>query len=124
MGQSYIGIDIIEIERIKAAIARWDHRFLRRVFTDSELELCQGRAESLAARFAGKEATIKALSSPGKTVVWREVEILSGPDGKPRVNLYGLAADQARRLGLIGLEVSLSHSRKNAIALVIGMREG
>ena len=124
MQQSYVGIDIIEINRIREAISRWGEHFLRRVYSDSELELYRSKAESLAARFAAKEAAIKALSAPGITISWQEIEILSDTDGKPVVNLYGQAKEQARKLGLYGLEISLSHSRENAIALVIGTREG
>lgn len=123
MGQSYIGIDIIEISRVREVISRWGDRFLRRIYTAAELEYYRDRVESLAVRFAGKEAAIKALSSPGKTVIWQEIEILSGSDGKPCINLFGLAREQALSLGLSGLKITLSHSRDNAIALVIGIRE-
>jgi holo-[acyl-carrier protein] synthase len=123
MRQAHIGIDIIEINRIREAISRWGEHFLRRVYTNSELELYRSKAESLAARFAAKEAAIKALSAPGITISWQEVEILSDADGKPVVNLYGQAKEHAWELGLRGLEISLSHSRENAIALVIGIRE-
>jgi holo-[acyl-carrier protein] synthase len=123
MGQSYIGIDIIEISRVREVISRWGDRFMRRIYTAAELELYRCRVESLAVRFAGKEAAIKALSSPVNIVTWQEIEILSGSDGKPFVNLFGLAREQALNLGLRGLEITLSHSRDNAIALVIGIRE-
>lgn len=124
MTQSQVGIDIIEISRIQEAMSRWGERFLHRIFTDSELELCKGRTELLAVRFAGKEAAMKALSDAGVSISWKEIEILSGPDGKPWINLYGQAKEQAQNLGISGLSVSLSHSRDNAIALVIGNREG
>jgi holo-[acyl-carrier protein] synthase len=123
MMQPLVGIDIIEISRIRGAIFQWKDRFLNRVFTDSELELCKGRVESLAVRFAGKEAAMKALYEPGVNITWHEIEILSDTGGKPRIVLYGQAKEQARRLALTGLTVSLSHSRNNAIALVIGIRE-
>jgi holo-[acyl-carrier protein] synthase len=117
---SYIGTDIIEIARIKKAISRWGDSFLRRVFTDSELRLYCQKPESLAARFAGKEAVIKALSGGNKGIRWREIEILSDPGGQPFVHLYGKALNQAASLGLSQLAISLSHSREYAIALVIG----
>jgi holo-[acyl-carrier protein] synthase len=122
MKQASIGVDIIEISRIREAAVRWGERFLRRVYTDSELEICQGRAESLAVRFAGKEAAIKALSAPG-IISWREIEISSEINGKPKITLHGQALKNARALGLSSLEVSLSHSRENAIAFIIGIRE-
>jgi len=123
MKMNHIGIDIIEIKRVREAISRWGGRFLQRIFTESELSLYQDKIESLAARFAGKEAVIKALSRSGRVFTWREIEILAEADGKPVVHLYGQALIQARDLGLSGVEISLSHSRENAIALVIGIRE-
>jgi holo-[acyl-carrier protein] synthase len=123
MKYSHIGVDIIEIYRIRDAVSRWGDRFLRRVYTVSELELYHDKVESLAVRFAGKEAAMKALNTSGVTLSWLEVEILSEINGKPLVNLYGQARDQAQRLGLSGLEVSLSHSRENAIAFIIGIKK-
>ena len=71
-----IGVDIIEIARIEKAIARWGEHFLKRVYTEKEIELCQSRAASLAARFAAKEAAMKALGTDTKEVGWQEVETL------------------------------------------------
>jgi holo-[acyl-carrier protein] synthase len=123
MKQVHIGIDIIELERINKAISRWGTRFLNRIYTQAELDLCQGRTESLAVRFAGKEAIMKALIAPVPIITWKEIEILSGPEGEPRVLLHGQALVIAGKLGLNGFEISLSHSRENAVALVIGCRE-
>lgn len=122
MKQVQIGIDIIEISRIRQAIMRWGERFLQRVYTDAELELYRGKGESLAARFAGKEAAIKALDLAGKVISWKDIEILSEISGKPVINLYGQANKQAREMGLCGLGISLSHSREYAVALVVGER--
>ncbi len=116
----YIGTDIVEIARIKKAVNRGGERFLRRVFTDTELGLYRQKPQSLAAHFAGKEAVIKALSADNKGISWREIEILSDPSGQPVVSLNGRAQEQAASLGLIKLAISLSHSREYAIALVIG----
>ena len=118
-----IGIDIIEIARIERAIARWGEGFLRRVYTDPELKLYRKKLSSLAARFAGKEAVLKALGKPIKGTGWREIEILSNPSGKPLVRLYGKAQNQAKGLGLGRLAISLSHSKEYAIALVSGETE-
>ena len=115
-----IGVDIIEIDRIKEAIARWGEGFLRRVYTDPELRLYNKQPASLAARFAGKEAVIKALGMPDMGVAWKEIEILSDSNGKPLVRLYGKAQNQARSLGLANLAISLSHSKEYAIAIVAG----
>jgi holo-[acyl-carrier protein] synthase len=114
-----IGIDIVEIARLEKAIARRGEGFLQRVYTDSELKLYRTKLPSLAARFAAKEAVIKALGKPTSASL-REIEILSDPSGKPVVNLYGKAQSQAQDLGLGKFAISLSHSREYAIALVSG----
>jgi holo-[acyl-carrier protein] synthase len=121
MMQSYIGIDIIEIDRIRLAIERWGDRFLSRIYTRAESELCRGRVESLAARFSAKEAVIKALNPPQFTVNWKDIEILSGPNGEPLVKLYGELKNRAETLGLSTVQVSLSHSRNNAVAMAFGI---
>ncbi|MFC1952011.1 holo-ACP synthase [Chloroflexota bacterium] len=116
----YIGVDIIEIARVKKSIARWGEGFLRRVYTEPELKLYHNKPASLAARFAGKEAVIKALGKQVRGISWKEIEILSDPCGKPVVYLYGKAQNQADDLGLDNLAISLSHSREYAIACVSG----
>ncbi|MFC1940962.1 holo-ACP synthase [Chloroflexota bacterium] len=116
----FVGIDIIEISRIQRAMERCGKRFLNRVYTDPELRLCREKPSSLAVRFAGKEAVMKALGTGAKGVSWREIEILAEPSGKPLVNLYGKAQAKADSLGLGTLAISLSHSREHAIAFVIG----
>ena len=121
--KAHIGIDIIEIRRIREAIVRHGERFLKRIYTDAELELYQDKPQSLSARFAAKEAVMKALSKPGAVIGWKEIEVLSDTEGKPLVNLYGLAKELAAEAGLSGIEISLSHTRENAVALVFGIRE-
>jgi len=116
----YIGIDIIEIARIKKAILRWEERFLRRIYTDAELRLYYRKPQSLAARFACKEAVMKLLETGRRGVSWRDIETLSHPGGKPLVNLYGRAQNKAKELGLKEIAVSLSHSKEYAIASVVG----
>lgn len=117
----HIGTDIIEIERVEKAIDRWGEKLLQRVYTDAELDLYRSRLPSLAARFAGKEAVIKALGKPGGSAAgWREIEILPDSDGKPLVRLLGKAKEQADSMGLRGIAISLSHSRDYAIAFAIG----
>jgi holo-[acyl-carrier protein] synthase len=115
-----IGIDIIEIARIEKAIARWGERFLKRVYTEKEIELCQNRAASLAARFAAKEAAMKALGIDTRGVGWQEVETIPSSSGQPMVYLHGKAQNRAQEIGLKGLAISLSHSREYVIASVIG----
>ena len=104
----YVGVDIVEIARIEEAIACWGERFLQRVFTDSELGLCGGHFSSLAVRFAGKEAVIKAVGGLTKGFSWKEIEILSDPRGKPLVYLHGSMQNKAESLGLDGFAISLS----------------
>lgn len=113
------GIDIVEIGRIEKAVARWDDPFLRRVFTDAELERYRRSLPSLAARFAAKEAVMKMLCADG--IRWHDIEVLSGLNGQPALLLHGRARDQANRLGLTDIAISLSHSRDLAIASVVGV---
>jgi len=113
------GIDIIEIPRIQAALARHGDRFQQRVFTPAEITECRGRADALAVRFAAKEATTKALGTGIGPVSWREVETLHKCSGEPYLVLHGRAQQVAKYLGLTTWAVSLSHSRDNAIAVVV-----
>jgi len=113
-----VGIDIVEIARIERAIVHWGESFLKRVYTEQELSLYRKKTSSLAARFSGKEAVIKALNS--RSIGLKEVEILSGPKGRPQVKLYGRALSQAEDIGLSNLSISLSHCREYAIACAVG----
>ena len=116
-----VGVDIVEIGRIEKAIASQGARFLKRVYTATEIKLYRNRLPSLAARFSAKEAVIKALGSPGLSL--KDIEILSDPDGKPVVRLHGQAKERADSLGVKGLEVSLSHSRDYAVACAVGLTQ-
>ncbi len=117
-----LGIDIIEIDRIADVIARHGERFLRRIYTEDELAYCRGRVPELAARFAAKEAVMKALGTGVRGVGWREIEVLPNKRGKPLVFLYGRASARAEQIGLRGLEISMTHSREYAMAAVVGER--
>src|SRR3990172_7125476 len=119
-GQNAVGIDIIEIERVEAALGRFGERFLQRVFTAEEAAFCRGRVHELAARFAAKEAVMKALGTGARGVAGGEIEVLPNHRGKPLVYLYGRAKARAERIGLEGLDVSMSHSREYAVAFVVG----
>lgn len=110
------GVDSIEIERIKEAIERHGDRFLERIYTPGELASCHGRAESLAARFAAKEAAFKVL---GMRVGWRDVEVMRLASGKPRLVLHGRGKLRAEHMGLNQWSVSLTHDRTHAIAMVV-----
>jgi len=118
-----VGIDLIAIPRVRAAIERHDGRFLRRVYTPEEVAFCRGRVPELAARFAAKEAVMKALGTGARGVAWREIEVLPDRRGKPLVYLYGRAKERAERIGLRALDVSLTHERDFAAAAAVGVRE-
>jgi holo-[acyl-carrier protein] synthase len=113
------GIDIIEISRIQAVLDRHGERFLKRVFSDQEILECRGRADALAVRFAAKEAASKALGTGIGPISWCEVETLHRRSGEPYLVLHGTAEKIAQELGLAVWAVSLSHSRENAIAVVV-----
>ncbi len=117
------GIDIAEVPRIAAAIERFGERFLRRVFTDAEIRYCDSkanRAERYAARFAAKEAALKAIGTGWKRgVAWTDVEVRREPGGRPTIAFTGKAAEFAARLGVKRAALSLSHTQESAIASVI-----
>ena len=116
------GIDIIEIARVRAVLDRHGERFLRRVFTEDEVRHCRGRVPELAARFAAKEAVMKALGTGVRGVGWRDIEVLPNRQGKPLVFLYQRGAGRAERIELRGLDISLTHSKEFAMASVVGER--
>jgi len=117
-----IGVDIVEIERVESVIKRWRERFLSRIYTETELRTCQDRLASLASRFAAKEAVMKVLGISGIGIGWREIEILTGDDGRPSVKLYGQALDKAVEINLKEVFVSLSSdSKQNTIAVAISV---
>ncbi len=114
-----VGVDIIEIARVRGVIDRRGQRFLRRIYTEKELEFCRGRVPELAARFAAKEAVMKALGTGRRGVSWRDIEVLPNHRNAPLVFLHGRARRRARMLGITEMAISLSHSRENAVASVV-----
>lgn len=119
------GVDLIEIDRITSAMERFGNRFIRRVFTAAEQEICSGRIESLAGRFAAKEAVAKALGTGiwREGVAWTDIEIVRASNGEPRLILHSYAKAVAIERGLEHWSVSLSHDRTHAIALVVALVE-
>ncbi len=117
-----VGIDMIAIPRVRKVLERHGERFLQRVYTPEEVAFCRGRLPELAARFAAKEAVMKALGTGIRGVGWRDIEILPNRRGKPLVYLYGRGRARADRIGLDALDVSLTHERDFAIAAVVGAR--
>jgi holo-[acyl-carrier protein] synthase len=123
-GRIAVGTDIIEIARIQRTLSDFGDRFLRRVYTEREREWYGTRVDELAARFAAKEATSKALGTGIIGIRWREMEVLPNRRGKPVLVLHGRAAERARQLGLTDFSISLTHSRTDAMAFIVGTGEG
>ena len=115
-----VGVDIIEIDRIEQATITLREAFLKRVYTQAELELSDNQPPSLAVRFAAKEAVMKALGTGARGVGWRDIEILDNDRGAPFIQLHGKARDKAKEIGLSQFSVSLSHSKQYAVAMVVG----
>jgi holo-[acyl-carrier protein] synthase len=119
-----LGTDLIEIERIAHSVERYGEAFLRRIFTAGEIEYCQRKkknsAESLAARFAAKEAGAKALGTGiSRGVSWLEFEVRRLPGQRPELYLSGRAEEVAKALGIRRLSLSLAHTRGLSIAVVV-----
>jgi holo-[acyl-carrier protein] synthase len=121
-GAVAVGVDVIEIARIKRVLDDFGERFLRRVYTEAERERYRDRVNELAARFAAKEATSKALGTGIRGIRWREMEVLPNRRGKPVLILHGQAAARAAELGLTDFSVSLTHSRTDAMAFVVAVK--
>lgn len=123
-GALSVGVDLLEIDRLRRAVERYGERFLTRIYTPEEIARYGHRLPELAVRLAAKEAVSKALgvglahlSSHG--IGWQEVEVLSDPQGKPVVRLAGRALALAEEQGLHHWAISLSHERGYALALVV-----
>ena len=117
------GVDIIEIPRVAQVLERYGQRFLNRIFTPGEIAYCRGRAPNLAARFAAKEATMKALGTGVRGVGWKDIEVTRHASGAPSIQLHGRAKSRAERLGVQEISVSLSHSREYAVAFVVAQSQ-
>ena len=118
-----LGLDIAEIDRIEAAIKRHGAPFLERLFTPAEVSYCEqhkNRFERYAARFAAKEAAMKALGTGwSRGVRWRDIEVAREPSGKPTLRLAGVALEIAAGLGVKNISLSITHSGNLALAHVI-----
>lgn len=118
-----VGVDMIEIPRVARVLQRHPRRFLDRVYTPEEVAFCRGRVPELAARFAAKEAVMKALGTGARSVAWRDIEVLPDRRGKPLVYLYGGAEARAEAIGLHAIDISLSHLADFAVAVVVSAQE-
>lgn len=121
-----VGTDLVEIARFERLVGRGGRRFVDRWFTAGEAAYCLGQehpARHIAARFAAKEAVLKALRLPGDGVVhWREIEVLRDRDGLPAIGLHGSLRQQAAAVGVTELHVSLSHDGRYATATAMAVR--
>jgi len=121
-GTTELGIDIIKIERIAAALQRFGDRFPRRVLTDAEHRYVRNRPANFAGRWAAKEAVSKVLGLGVRGVGWRDIEIVRLPTGQPAVRLHGRARARAEQLGMGRVAVSISHEDEYAVAIAFGVR--
>ena len=120
MTQIFTGVDLVEIDRLAEMTPSIRARFLKRIYTDRELEICGDVDSSLAGRFAAKEAVAKALGCGIGPIAWQDIEILRADSGAPTLFLHGKAQDMAAKLGIETWSVSISHSQTHAMAMVVG----
>jgi holo-[acyl-carrier protein] synthase len=121
-GTTELGIDIIKVERIRAALDRFGSRFTNRVLTDAERRYVRDRPETMSGRWAAKEAVSKVLGLGVRGVGWRDIEIERLPTGQPAVRLHGRAAARADQLGMERIAVSITHESDYAVAIAFGIR--
>jgi holo-[acyl-carrier protein] synthase len=118
-----VGIDLVGHDEIAEALRRGD-RYLRRIYTDEELDACGTNPNLLAACFAAKEATMKALSRTDQPIPWRSIELRMRRGSQPSLELTGAAATLAERRGVTRLSVSVTHSSHSAAAVVLASSGG
>jgi holo-[acyl-carrier protein] synthase len=119
-----IGVDVVEVGRIERAIARWGDAFVRRIYTPAEIvraEAGVAPAPRHAARFAAKEAVMKALGVGWRALAWRDIEITNDAAGRPVVELHGSARRIAGERGISSVLVALSHTHEHAVANAVAL---
>ena len=118
-----IGIDLAEVDRIRAAIERYGDRFIGRIYTTTEIAYVERKAnryERYAARFAAKEAGMKAIGTGWKRGVrWQDFEVSNLPSGRPTLKFHGVASQIADSLGVRNIALSLTHTAEQGLAIVI-----
>ena len=114
-----VGIDLVDFGQIEESLARHGERFVNRVFSAGECLESRGHTAALAARFAAKEATMKALRRTDEGIGWRSIEVLDGTGGGPVIKLSGAAAELAAARGVSALRVSMTTERRQAAAIVV-----
>lgn len=117
------GVDLAEVARIQASVERYGDRFVQRIFTSGEIAYVERKAnrfERYAARFAAKEAGMKAIGTGWRLgVTWRDLEVANLPGGRPILKLHGKAAEFAEALGARAIHLSMTHTAQMAMAVVI-----
>ena len=118
-----IGVDLVNIKRIERATLRWGDRFIRKVFTPEEAEICFNRPfppSAFALRFAAKEAFSKAIGlGMQKGLRWRDIEVFNHAGGRPALRLHGASREICRKRGVTGIHLSLSDEKEYAVATVV-----
>ena len=118
-----VGIDVVEIDRIRELVERWGDRFLNRCFTEVERAYSRKRSRSLAARFAAKEACYKALNDALPGIGWQDIEVVNDDRGRPELLFHHKAAESAERCGWIRVSLSLTHAGPVAVAVVVALTD-
>ncbi len=122
-----LGLDLTEVDRVAALLDRWGDRFVKRVFLPGEISPRRrhprARAQHVAGRFAAKEAAMKALGTGTRGIAFREIEVKPDLRGKPTLTLHGRALERARRLHVRSMEVSITHGKTTAAAVVAFLTE-
>jgi holo-[acyl-carrier protein] synthase len=117
------GVDLAEVPRIKASIERYGARFIERIYTPNEIAYVERKAnrfERYAARFAAKEAGMKALGTGWRRGIrWHDFEVINLPSGRPTLQLHGVAQTIAASIGVTAISLSLTHTAQNGMAFVI-----
>jgi holo-[acyl-carrier protein] synthase len=117
------GVDLAEVDRIRHSVERFGEKFLRRVYTEREIAYVERKAnkfERYAARFAAKEAGMKAIGTGWRHGVrWQDFEVVNLPSGRPALKLHGVAAEFAKRLGATNIQLSMTHTSQLGLAYVI-----
>jgi holo-[acyl-carrier protein] synthase len=121
-GTTELGIDIIKVSRIADSLSRFGERFSKRVLTPSEQSYVRNRPETMAGRWAAKEAVSKVLGLGVRGIGWRDIEIERLPTGQPAVRLHGRAARRSEQLGMGRIAISISHESDYAVAIAYGVR--
>ncbi len=123
-----LGVDIVEISRIKNALTRWKDAFLRRIFTENEINYSRGKKSSyqhFAARFAAKEAVLKAIGDSSiQRIEWHNIEVLNDEFGKPTIRLSGEAKRIKEDRKISEIIISMSHTRTYAVANAVLLKDG